>query len=93
MASLGAKVLQVRSVELAMVYNVPTLRPLVLRRSGRTRTGTLICEEEDIWSNRSSPASPFPATRRRSRCAVSPTNRASPPAIFVPLAEATSMST
>ena len=34
MASLGAKVLQVRSVELAMVHKVRDLRALVVRRSG-----------------------------------------------------------
>ena len=50
MASLGAKVLQVRSVELAMVHRVRTYRALVLRRSRpRSRQpGTLICDEEDI---------------------------------------------
>ena len=53
MASLGAKVLQVRSVELAMVHNVP----MVVRSSfddpdaidsspGATPPGTLICDEE-----------------------------------------------
>ncbi len=55
MASLGAKVLQVRSVELAMVHNVP----LFVRSSfddpssidsspGATPPGTLICDEEAL---------------------------------------------
>ena len=39
MASLGAKVLQVRSVELAMVHRVRDLRALVLRRSRCARHG------------------------------------------------------
>ncbi len=39
MASLGAKVLQVRSVELAMVHKVRTYRALVLRRPGGNAAG------------------------------------------------------
>jgi aspartate kinase len=49
MASLGAKVLQVRSVEVAMVHKVARVRALQLRRSRRPPTpGTLICDEEEI---------------------------------------------
>lgn len=55
MASLGAKVLQVRSVEMAMVHNVP----MFVRSSfddpdsidsspGATPPGTLICDEEAL---------------------------------------------
>lgn len=56
MASLGAKVLQSRSVELALVYKVP----LQVRssfeapdapqqnRDGATGPGTLVCEEDEI---------------------------------------------
>ncbi len=55
MASLGAKVLQVRSVELAMVHGIPTF----VRSSfdppdgpqtgpGNLPTGTLICDEDEI---------------------------------------------
>lgn len=52
MASLGAKVLQVRSVEMAMVNNVRLFvrssfeDPLAINQSGFT--GTLICSEEEI---------------------------------------------
>ncbi len=56
LASLGAKVLQTRSVELAMTYNVP-LRvrssfddpdaPLQVTEDGRG-PGTLVCEEDEI---------------------------------------------
>lgn len=56
MASLGAKVLQTRSVELAMVYRVPLQvrssfeapdSPNQNRPDG-TGPGTLVCDEEDI---------------------------------------------
>jgi aspartate kinase len=49
LASLGAKVLQTRSVELAMRYNVK-LRVLSSFEDGEgeTTTGTLVCAEEDI---------------------------------------------
>ena len=48
MASLGAKVLQVRSVELAMVHKVPTFVRSSFDDPENPRPGTLICEEEDI---------------------------------------------
>jgi len=60
MASLGAKVLQTRSVELAMVQRVP----VQVRSSfdepescpalgkGEAGTGTLVCDEEDILEQR-----------------------------------------
>jgi aspartate kinase len=53
MASLGAKVLQVRSVELAMVHNVRTFvrssfdDPASIDKNGDP-PGTLICDEEEI---------------------------------------------
>ncbi len=47
MASLGAKVLQTRSVELAMRYNVK-LRVLSSFEEYDPNAGTLICAEEDI---------------------------------------------
>ncbi|MCC6982407.1 MAG: aspartate kinase [Bauldia sp.] len=53
MASLGAKILQVRSVELAMVHNVRTFvrssfeDPASIPRNGEP-PGTLICDEEEI---------------------------------------------
>ena len=55
LASLGAKVLQVRSVELAMVHGVPTFvrssfdDPDAIDSSpGATPVGTLICDEDEI---------------------------------------------
>jgi aspartate kinase len=48
MASLGAKVLQVRSVELAMVYKVKTYVRSSFDDPGDPELGTLICDEEDI---------------------------------------------
>lgn len=57
MASLGAKVLQVRSVELAMVHNVRTFVRSSLVDPGAPemaeveKAGTLICDEEEIVAN------------------------------------------
>ncbi|MFC0217476.1 aspartate kinase [Pseudochelatococcus lubricantis] len=48
MASLGAKVLQVRSVELAMLYKVRTFVRSSFDDPAAPRPGTLICDEEDI---------------------------------------------
>ena len=46
MASLGAKVLQVRSVELAMVHRVPTTVRSSFDPPDAARPGTLICDED-----------------------------------------------
>jgi aspartate kinase len=48
MASLGAKVLQVRSVELAMVNQVKTFVRSSFDDPADPKPGTLICDEEDI---------------------------------------------
>jgi aspartate kinase len=48
MASLGAKVLQVRSVEVAMVHGVPTYVRSSFDDPDNPGEGTLICREEDI---------------------------------------------
>lgn len=54
LASLGAKVLQVRSVELGMVYNVPIFvrssfdKPEDIDPHAKQPPGTLICSEEHI---------------------------------------------
>ena len=45
MASLGAKVLQMRSVEIAMLHRVPVR---VLSTFAPEKGGTLLCDEEDI---------------------------------------------
>ena len=48
MASLGAKVLQVRSVEVAMVHKMPTYVRSSFDDPASPGRGTLICNEEDI---------------------------------------------
>lgn len=48
LASLGAKVLQTRSVELALRYKVP----LMVRSSFSDDEGTLVCDEEDIMESK-----------------------------------------
>ena len=48
MASLGAKVLQVRSVELAMVHKVRTYVRSSFDDPAAPTAGTLICDEEEI---------------------------------------------
>jgi aspartate kinase len=48
MASLGAKVLQVRSVEVAMVHGVRTFVRSSFDDPESPNSGTLICSEEDI---------------------------------------------
>ncbi|SPH16990.1 Aspartate kinase [Defluviimonas aquaemixtae] len=51
LASLGAKVLQTRSVELAMRYNV-RLRVLSSFEETDENSGTLVCDEEDIMESK-----------------------------------------
>ena len=48
MASLGAKVLQTRSVELAMAKRVPVRVLSSFVEPGATNPGTLLCDEDDI---------------------------------------------
>jgi len=48
MASLGSKVLQVRSVEIAMVHKVRTFVRSSFDDPADPRPGTLICEEDEI---------------------------------------------
>jgi len=51
LASLGAKVLQTRSVELAMRYKV-RLRVLSSFETVTDNSGTLVCDEEEIMENK-----------------------------------------
>ena len=51
LASLGAKVLQTRSVELAMRYKV-RLRVLSSFEDGDENSGTLICDEDEIMESK-----------------------------------------
>ena len=48
MASLGAKVLQTRSVELAMAQRVPVRVLSSFVEPGAPNAGTLVCDEEEI---------------------------------------------
>ncbi|HPE49584.1 MAG TPA: aspartate kinase [Hyphomonas sp.] len=48
MASLGAKVLQTRSVEMAMNHNVPVRVLSSFVKPGEPNPGTLVCSEEEI---------------------------------------------
>src|SRR5204863_4044625 len=54
MASLGAKVLQTRSVEMAMAHNVPVrvLSSFFEPGGGAEAMGTIVCDEEEIVEKR-----------------------------------------
>jgi aspartate kinase len=88
MASLGAKVLQVRSVELAMLYRVKTFVRSSFDDPASPRPGTLICDEEDILEKQVVTGIAFSTDEAQitlRRVADKPGVAA---AIFVPLAEA-----
>ena len=85
MASLGSKVLQVRSVELAMVHGVRTFVRSSFDdpdapQTGRTASPSArsFATRTRSWKSSSLPASPIPRTRPRSRSAAWRTSRASP---------------
>ena len=98
MASLGSKVLQTRSVELAMVHKMrvrvlssfaaPETHAAGRARRPGTRSAPSFATRMRSWSSGSSAASPTPRTRRKSPSSRSPTSPASPRRIFGPLAEA-----
>ena len=93
LASLGAKVMQVRSVELGMVHNVRIFvrssfdRPVDIDPHG-TPPGTLICDEEEIMEQQVVTGIAF----SRDEAQISVREVADKPgvaaAIFIPLAEA-----
>ena len=87
LASLGAKVLQTRSVELAMRYGVK-LRVLSSFEEYDPNAGTLICAEEEIVENK--PVSGIAASREEAKMTlVAVADRPGiAAAIFGPLAEA-----
>ncbi|MET4101695.1 aspartate kinase [Roseovarius sp. MBR-78] len=87
LASLGAKVLQTRSVELAMRYNVK-LRVLSSFEEQSDEAGTLVCAEEEIME--SNVVSGIAYSREEAKMTlVSVADRPGiAAAIFVPLAEA-----
>lgn len=87
LASLGAKVLQTRSVELAMRFGV-RLRVLSSFEEQSDEAGTLVCAEEDIMENR--PVSGIAFSRDEAKMTlISVADRPGiAAAIFGPLAEA-----
>ncbi|NBD29979.1 MAG: aspartate kinase [Alphaproteobacteria bacterium] len=87
LASLGAKVLQTRSVELAMRYNVK-LRVLSSFEEQSDEAGTLVCDEEDVMENR--PVSGIAYSREEAKMTlISVADRPGiAAAIFGPLSEA-----
>ena len=87
LASLGAKVLQTRSVELAMRYDVK-LRVLSSFEEQSDDAGTLVCPEEEVMENR--PVSGVAYSRDEAKMTlVSVADRPGiAAAIFGPLAEA-----
>jgi aspartate kinase len=88
MASLGAKVLQVRSVELAMVHRVPTYVRSSFDDPADPKLGTLICDEEDIMEQQIVTGIAY----SKDEAQITLRNVADKPgvaaSIFVPLAEA-----
>jgi aspartate kinase len=88
MASLGAKVLQVRSVELAMLHNVPTYVRSSFDDPADPKQGTLICDEDEIMEQQVVTGIAY----SRDEAQITLRNVADKPgvaaSIFVPLAEA-----
>ena len=88
MASLGAKVLQVRSVELAMMHRVPTYVRSSFDDPADPKLGTLICDEEDIMEQQIVTGIAY----SRDEAQITLRNVADKPgiaaSIFVPLADA-----
>ncbi len=88
MASLGAKVLQVRSVELAMMHRVPTYVRSSFDDPADPKLGTLICDEEDIMEQQVVTGIAY----SRDEAQITLRNVADKPgiaaSIFVPLADA-----
>jgi aspartate kinase len=85
MASLGAKVLQTRSVEMAMVHRVPVR---VLSTFDADSGGTLVCDEEDIVEK--NPVTGIAYTRDEAKITLLriPDQPGVAAAIFGPLADA-----
>ena len=88
MASLGSKVLQVRSVEVAMIHKVKTFVRSSFDDPSDPKPGTLICDEEDIVEQQVVTGIAY----SKDEAQITPRGVADKPgvaaAIFVPLAEA-----
>ena len=87
LASLGAKVLQTRSVELAMRYNV---RLRVLSSFGDTdeTSGTLVCDEDEIMESKVVSGVAFSRDEAKITLVTVEDRPGISAAIFAPLAEA-----
>jgi aspartate kinase len=88
MASLGAKVLQVRSVELAMLNRVPTYVRSSFDDPVDPRPGTLICDEEDIVEQLTVTGIAYSKDEAQITLRRVPDQPGVAAAIFVPLADA-----
>ena len=88
MASLGAKVLQVRSVEVAMVHKVKTFVRSSFDDPSDPRPGTLICDEEDIVEQQVVTGIAFSRDEAQLTLRRVSDKPGVAAAIFVPLAEA-----
>lgn len=88
MASLGAKVLQVRSVEVAMVHKVPTYVRSSFDDPADPKPGTLICDEEDIVEQQVVTGIAFSKDEAQITLRGVPDQPGVAAAIFMPLAEA-----
>ncbi len=84
LASLGAKVLQTRSVELALRYKVR----LMVRSSFNDAPGTLVCDEEEIMESRIVSGIAFSRDEAKVTVAGVEDRPGVAAAIFGPLAEA-----
>jgi len=88
MASLGAKVLQVRSVEVAMVHKVKTFVRSSFDDPAAPQPGTLICDEEDIVEQQVVTGIAFSRDEAQLTLRRVSDKPGVAAAIFVPLAEA-----
>ncbi|WBU65080.1 aspartate kinase [Paracoccus aerodenitrificans] len=87
LASLGAKVLQTRSVELAMRYNV-RLRVLSSFEDTDDESGTLVCDEDDIMESKVVNGVAFSRDEAKITLVTVEDRPGISAAIFAPLAEA-----
>ncbi|MFV0292098.1 MAG: aspartate kinase [Paracoccus sp. (in: a-proteobacteria)] len=86
LASLGAKVLQTRSVELAMRYNV-RLRVLSSFEETNENSGTLVCDEDDIMESKVVSGVAFSRDEAKITLVTVEDRPGISAAIFAPLAE------
>ncbi|WBU58229.1 aspartate kinase [Paracoccus sediminicola] len=87
LASLGAKVLQTRSVELAMRYNV-RLRVLSSFEDTDENSGTLVCDEDEIMESKVVNGVAFSRDEAKITLVTVEDRPGISAAIFAPLAEA-----